>query len=523
MLDNENKKNTGNTTENDINNSATDAEKQTDFLEPVVNDNNENNNLTQENDINNSATDVEKQTDFLEPVVNDNNENNTDASSFNDEQQDKIEQSLEKYKDIFNQEENKNQLYQWDYEKYSKMDQFAKERTSKNKGVIVFASILCSIIAICLITFLSISFSSWLGNIAFNNKEDLTPQEENYETVEITYPDSKEGLIYTSNDATKIAKKIIPSVVSVVPYIRMSSIYPIGIVEAGSASGIIMSKDGYIITNSHVVINTPSMELVNAVKVILNDKREYEAKIVGVDINTDLCVLKINADNLTAAEFGDSNLSEVGETVYAIGSPLDLEYSGSMTAGIISALNRTVDSTSTIGCDNKYIQTDAAINPGNSGGALVNEKGQVIGINSSKISATQIEGMGFSIPITPSKSILDDLIKYGHVKGRVKLGIAISKEIGDMLAKYSNVQTGLLIESATNPDLINKGIVKYDILHEIDGIKIKAIQELKEQLKKHNPGDTVHVVFYRYDQFNNNESKIEVDVKLIEDEGILNK
>ena len=176
MLDNENKKNTGNTTENDINNSATDAEKQTDFLEPVVNDNNENNNLTQENDINNSATDVEKQTDFLEPVVNDNNENNTDASSFNDEQQDKIEQSLEKYKDIFNQEENKNQLYQWDYEKYSKMDQFAKERTSKNKGVIVFASILCSIIAICLITFLSISFSSWLGNIAFNNKEDLTPQ-----------------------------------------------------------------------------------------------------------------------------------------------------------------------------------------------------------------------------------------------------------------------------------------------------------------------------------------------------------
>lgn len=493
------------------------VEEQNNSTEPVASNN--------AGEQNNSAEQIVNNIDNTEPIPSVNN-----FTPSYTEQPNNIEQGLKKYKDIFNREE-KNKTYQWDYEKYSKMDQFAKDKSSKNKGVIVFASIICSIIAVCFITFLSTSFFSWLNTIVLSNKE-AADQQQNYATLEITTPENNNNKnssmhaipTISNSPATQIAKKVIPSVVSVVPYARVQSFYQTGITEIGSASGIIMSNDGYIITNSHVVLKLPTTELVDAVKVILNDKKEYEAKIIGVDVNTDLAILKINANNLIAAEFGDSNLLEVGENVYAIGSPVNLEYSGSMTAGIISALNRTVDNTSTIGYDNKYIQTDAAINPGNSGGALVNEKGQVVGINSSKLSATQIEGMGFSIPITQSKPVLDDLIKYGHVKNRVKLGITINREIDDILARLNNMQTGLLIESVeANHDLVSKGIMKYDILHEFDGVKIETVQELKEQLKKHKPGDIVHIVFYRYDQFNNNEQKIEVDVKLIEDEGVVKK
>lgn len=429
---------------------------------------------------------------------------------------------------------NLSESYQWDYEKYSKMNQFSQAKASKNKGAVIFGSILGSLLLISGLAYGGVKISSWVSDLTYKQEHadvDKQVQQVKDETQKSEIPivenkNSDNSIMFSSSvlNATSIAEKVIPSVVSVIPYARVQSLYQTGITEIGSASGIIKSSDGYIITNAHVVLKSSSiMELVDAVKVILNDGREYEAKIVGVDINTDLAVLKIDATGLPAAEFGDSNQLKVGEQVFAIGSPVDTEYAGSMTTGIVSALNRSiVSSSSSLGSDNKRIQTDAAINPGNSGGALVNNKGQVIGINEAKLSIVNVEGMGFAIPIKQVENVLDNLIKYGHVKDRALLGIVIYKEIDEIVAKLSNnIKTGLLIAKVTNPSL--NMIQEYDILHEFNGKKIESLKGLKDELKKYKPNDKVKLVFYRYDSFGNNEQKIEVDAALMEDEGLIKK
>ncbi len=429
---------------------------------------------------------------------------------------------------------NLSEFYQWDYEKYSKMNQFSQAKANKNKGAVIFGSILGSLLLISGLAYGGVKLSRWVSDLTYKQEPadvDEQVQQDKNETQKSEIPildkeSSDKSIMFSSSglNATSIAEKVIPSVVSVIPYARVQSLYQTGITEIGSASGIIKSSDGYIITNAHVVLKSPSiMELVDAVKVILNDGREYEAKIVGVDINTDLAVLKIDATGLPAAEFGDSNQLKVGEQVFAIGSPVDTEYSGSMTAGIVSALNRSISSSSSsLGSDNKCIQTDAAINPGNSGGALVNNRGQVIGVNEGKLSNVSIEGMGFAIPIKQVENVLDNLIKYGHVKDRALLGIVIHKEIDEIVAKLSNnIKTGLLIAKVTNPSL--NMIQEYDILHEFNGKKIESLKELKDELKKYKPNDKVKLVFYRYDSFGNNEQKIEVDATLMEDEGLIKK
>lgn len=420
--------------------------------------------------------------------------------------------------------------YNWDYEKYKEKDKASKEKSYKNKGTMVFVSVLGSLIFVPILAFGGIKISHLLSDISSKSSNSLDTDDfeikiSSDETL-TAKNDSDEKTTtlsssYYDRSAVNIAKKVIPSVVSVVPYIRQQSFYQTGIVEAGNASGIIISDNGYIATNAHAVLQTSS-EVVDAIKVILHNDKEYEAKIIGVDFNTDLAVIKIDANNLPAAELGNSNLLEVGEPAFAIGSPSGLEFAGSMTAGIISALNRTLDTSSTLGSDNKYIQTDTAINGGNSGGALVNIKGQIIGINARKVSGVGVEGMGFAIPITEATPILNDLIKYGYVKGRVKLGIVVAKEIDEFISKLNNIETGLLINSVdSNPDLITRGIKQYDILHQINNIKISSVKGLKDELKKYKPGDNVNLVFYRYDNFGNNKQKLEVSVNLIEDKGII--
>ena len=182
-------------------------------------------------------------------------------------------------------------------------------------------------------------------------------------------------------------------------------------VEQGSGSGIIISEDGYIVTNQHVIDGATEVD------VILNTGTTYTAEIIGQDEKTDLAVLKITPDNetLTPAVLGDSTTVQVGELAVAIGNPMGMEFSGSVTAGIISAVNRTMT------IDNRtynLIQTDAAINSGNSGGALINQYGEVIGINSVKLSSSGVEGMGFAIAISEAKPIINDLMQSGHVTGR---------------------------------------------------------------------------------------------------------
>ncbi|HRU42867.1 MAG TPA: trypsin-like peptidase domain-containing protein, partial [Candidatus Diapherotrites archaeon] len=225
----------------------------------------------------------------------------------------------------------------------------------------------------------------------------------------------------TVSPVVPIAEKVSPSIVAISLKTRTRDFFGRVFEGQGTGSGIIIDKQGHIVTNNHVV------EGADDIIVILHDGKELEATLIGRDSQTDLAVIKVDADNLTVAELGDSSALKVGELAVAIGSPMGTEYAGSVTAGIISGLNRTVS----IGDDSiKLIQTDAAINPGNSGGALVNSEGKVIGINTIKFAETRVEGMGFAIPISEAKPIIEDLINNKKVLRPILgiQGITISKE-----------------------------------------------------------------------------------------------
>lgn len=290
----------------------------------------------------------------------------------------------------------------------------------------------------------------------------------------------------------EIVKKVKPSVVGI------SSEFSTSAVSTGT--GIIMSDDGYIVTNAHVIQNTENgiTERSSNVMVVLSDSTECEAEIIGADSRTDLAVIKISPDGkkLAAAEFGDSNDLMEGELAIAIGNPLGFELYGSTTCGIISALDRTI----TVGeYEMNLIQTDAAINPGNSGGPLLNSCGQVIGINSSKIISDYAEGLGFAIPISSAQPIIDDLIANGYVTGRPMIGIS-GEDINEITAKYYNLPQGVCVRFIT-PDSAaeNSGIEVGDIIIGLNGKSIYTMEELNKMLDEFTAGDTVNLTIYRRD------------------------
>ena len=322
-------------------------------------------------------------------------------------------------------------------------------------------------------------------------------------------PDADSQVPVTEGPLTipQIAAKVKPSVVGIVTYTKES-----GLKAAGEGSGIIMTSDGYIITNAHVI------DEASAGKVVMENGSEYEAAVVGTDAKTDLAVIKIEEENLTPAQFGDSDKLVTGETVVAIGNPGGLKYAGSVTQGIVSATNRVVstsnDSVYTLRC----IQTDAAINPGNSGGALVNIYGQVIGINSSKIVATGFEGIGFSITINDAKPIIDDLIANGYVTNRVKVGVTVSA-IDEVLAKMYNLPEGLRILSLEQTsDAVAQGLQVGDIITKADGADMREFSDLSAILKTKKPGDTITFDVYRATSSTNGRS-FQVTLTLQEDRG----
>ncbi len=290
----------------------------------------------------------------------------------------------------------------------------------------------------------------------------------------------------------EIVKKVKPSVVGI------SSEFSTSAVSTGT--GIIMSDDGYIVTNAHVIQNTENgiTERSSNVMVVLSDSTECEAEIIGADSRTDLAVIKISPDGkkLAAAEFGDSNDLMEGELAIAIGNPLGFELYGSTTCGIISALDRTI----TVGeYEMDLIQTDAAINPGNSGGPLLNSCGQVIGINSSKIISDYAEGLGFAIPISSAQPIIDDLIANGYVTGRPMIGIS-GEDINEITAKYYNLPQGVCVRFIT-PDSAAEysGIEVGDIIIGLNGKSIYTMEELNKMLDEFTAGDTVNLTIYRRD------------------------
>ena len=306
---------------------------------------------------------------------------------------------------------------------------------------------------------------------------------------------SSDGTVSAMSDQD-IAAKLTPSVVCIQNYqvtqnygFMQTDTSDSSVSPAGEGSGIIMSEDGYIITNAHVVEGATSL------KVMTSDGETYEAQLVGSDTVTDLAVVKIDATGLTAAEFGSSEDLRVADKVMAIGNPGGHELSSSVTIGYVSALNRAI-ANNTTGYTMEYIQTDAAINPGNSGGALINEYGQVVGINSAKISATGYEGLGFAIPIDTAQPIISDLIQYGYVKDRAVLGIS-GQFIDSMTGRFYGLPQGEYVAQLNSSEAQASGLQVGDVITAIDGQQLDSESTLRSAILSKKPGDTVTLQVYR--------------------------
>jgi len=276
----------------------------------------------------------------------------------------------------------------------------------------------------------------------------------------------------------------------------------------GSGTGVVLSRDGYIVTNAHVVEDAPS------ISVRLFDDREFTAILIGCDSISDLAVLRIDARDLTAAQFGDSEILRVGDSVVAIGNPLGVELRGTYTDGIISAINRDV---SMNGRSMTLIQTNAALNSGNSGGPLINCYGQVIGINTMKIGAfadsAGVEGIGFAIPSATVKDIVDQLITQGYVSGRPTLGI-LGETLPMFYQHYYRMPAGLYITQVDSGSAAeNCGMESGDILLSINDTRIYDMEDLQTVILGYEVGDTVSVTIYRDGQ------TASAQVVLLEDKG----
>lgn len=270
-----------------------------------------------------------------------------------------------------------------------------------------------------------------------------------------------------------------------------------------TGTGFIITKDGYIVTNAHVVYD----EEYNAgkatdVSVLFSDETEHEASIVAYDTETDIAVLKVDETGLKPAELGNSDELRVGELVIAVGNPLGFDLFGTVTSGIVSALNRKIDINEK---NMNLIQTDAAINNGNSGGPLLNSCGQVIGINSAKMSSSysnsaSVEGLCFAIPIKEAKDIIDDLINYRYVTGRPQMGIN-STDISEAMSRYWDIPVGVYVRFVKEGSAADLAGVKVgDVIIDIEGEAVSTAKELNEVINKYKAGDTITITVSRSDE-----------------------
>lgn len=287
----------------------------------------------------------------------------------------------------------------------------------------------------------------------------------------------------TANSTSEIVKKTADSVVEISTESVVTGSFAQQYVQQGAGSGVIISQDGYILTNNHVINGA------NSVKVRLRDGTEYDATIIGSDSDNDIALLKVNATGLSPATFGDSNSLAVGDYVVAIGNPLG-ELGGTVTDGIISALARKVTIEDT---QMTLLQTNAQVNPGNSGGGLFNANGELVGIVNAKQSATEVEGIAFAIPINNVLDILSDLKEYGYVTGKVDLGIDFTDITSDETAFYYGVnQTGcyvLSVDSGSNAE--KAGVTRGDLVTKVNDTDVSSSSDITAALEKAEVGDTV--------------------------------
>ena len=384
-------------------------------------------------------------------------------------------------------------------------------------GLLVLVILLAGVISI--LSFLNVRLFSLLnqersdqGDISLQVSETETggAQERETQDVEETEP---------TVDAHRVELSTSPPSVANVPQEgglslqeiydkNISSVVSIVCASGSTGTGVVLSTDGYIVTNCHVVENA------RAITVLLTDLQQYEARLVGADSVSDLAVLRIEADGLIPAEFGDSAVLRVGDSVAAIGDPLGVEFRGTMTNGIVSAINRDVTSG---GRTMTLIQTNAALNSGNSGGPLINCYGQVVGINTLKIGAftdaAGVEGLGFAIPSTTVREIANQLIAQGYVSGRPSLGLT-GEAVSTFDQYYFRLPAGLYINAVeAGSPAAQLGIESGDILVRINDTAVTSANDLETALYDFQVGDTVTIVIAR------NGSYYQLEVPLIEAKG----
>lgn len=406
--------------------------------------------------------------------------------------------------------------YQFNISDYDAPAQKSGKKTVRpgKRGLAVFFSIIAVVLLLSVVSFAGYGAYVMLSgnNFIYNNSTPASPLPsglpqtgvgENAPKLPINVPPSEGEL---SNEA--IAAKVLPSVVRISNYQESS---PYGVVDEGT--GIIVSSQGYIVTNAHVVENASGLQI------SLPSGEDFVGVVVGADVATDLAVVKIDPKNvkLVAAEFGDSSKLQVGERVIAIGNAGGSEFSGSVTSGIVSALEREISTSST---KLTVLQTDAAINPGNSGGPLVNKFGQVVGINSAKLIKEGYEGLGFAIPTNNAKPIIDDLLENGRVTGRCRIGV-MGRDISEVIAQMMGSPAGVQVVSVDiDCDIAKQGVVPGDILVKM-GNQPLTMAELKSLLLQHRPGDKVEIEVYRPNspQGGRGGKTFKVNVTLDEDTG----
>lgn len=320
-----------------------------------------------------------------------------------------------------------------------------------------------------------------------NKSENSAAPDKNAKKIELKkLPKDKDDKKYTAQTAYDA---VTDSVVSILLYEEEITDNKDDIVAQGT--GTIITSDGYIVTNSHVIGDSKAY----AINVVLNSKKEYRAKVVGYDTRTDLALIKIDAKNLSPVTFCDSSLVKVGDDIIVIGNPGGSSFQNSLTKGIVSAVDRELPIVKSV----DFIQTDAAINPGNSGGPMCNIYGQVIGINSAKITVAGYEGMGFSIESNDVVEIINDLMHYGYVKDRVRIGFS-GQEVSSSSTFFGNTPSGIMVlEIDDNGPLADTDIEQYDIITQINGESVSTFQDIFAILSDFEPGDKITLTVYRGD------------------------
>ncbi len=383
--------------------------------------------------------------------------------------------------------------------------QYQPPQKKKNTGKKVFFGVLIGILVIIVAAIVLSAISDKSSSSDSGSKESVTNSDVG--SLELSNSSS------SSSPANEVYKKIVQSNVGLLVYSNNTL--------SSEGSGVIAKEgdDGYtyIITCAHVISGG------SKVVVQTYDNEEYDAEIVGYDTRSDLGVLKIKKTGLCCAAFGDSDLLEVGQTVYAIGNPQGSQFAGSFTSGMISAIDRPVSSST--GYEMKCIQHTAAINPGNSGGALVNDKGEVIGINSMKIASTDTEGMGFSVPSSVVKEVFDSIVANGYVTGRAKLGITYAAAVNySQYSMYVNIKglpSGSIVIASIADDsaLKDTNAQVGDLIVGVNGKDMESTGMLAEMMEDMSVGDELTLNIVRINTQNWSQESFDVTVKLVEDRG----